>query len=674
MKKIILFMLPLLIISVVAFRNIGKSVITGTVTDENGNTLVAVSVMLVGSHTTTTTDINGNYKITVPENAGSLKFAAVGFVSVEVQIKNRTLIDVKMVTSRAELEDVTVVTTGLKRQPKDLGYAATTLTNKTITAGKATGVAQALNGKVSSVSVSTTNSVVFQNSTIRIRGIRSLTGDNTTQVYPPPAVSVNDEEGNTEEYSNISENGFRKVSDDPLSTFSIDVDAASYSNVRRFLSGGQLPPAGAVRTEEMINYFKYQYPQPTGKDPFSINTEISDCPWNAKNKLVLIGLQGKNIPVENLPASNLVFLIDVSGSMYDENKLPLVKASLKMLTDQLREKDRISIVVYAGNAGLVLPATSGADKIKIKTAIDALEAGGSTAGGAGIQLAYKTAQANFMKEGNNRIILCTDGDFNVGESSDDALVRLIEKERAGHVYLTVLGFGMGNYKDSKMEQLADKGNGNHAYIDGINEAKKVLVNEFGGTLFTIAKDVKLQLEFNPAKVAGYRLIGYENRLLSKEDFNDDKKDAGELGSGHTVTALYEIIPAGVESNFLKKVDPLKYQKNKQKNIAAATFSDELLTVKFRYKAPDKETSDLIIHAVKYDGKEFAQTSDNFRFATAVADFAGLLRNSTYNKNGSFQQVLNIANSAMGSDSEGYRKEFVSLVKKAAEITGSKAVK
>ena len=643
MKKIILFMLPLLIISVLAFRNMGKSVIRGTVTDEKGNAVEAARVWLVGSNTRTTTDLNGNYKITVSENAGNLKFTAVGLVSVEIKINNRTLINVKMLGTREALDAVTIVSTasGTKRQPKDLGYAAARLYGTT---KKNAGVAQALNGKISSVSVSTS-----------------------------PA-GFNDEDGNTEEYSNISENGFHKVSDDPLSTFSIDVDAASYSNVRRFLSRGQLPPAGAVRTEEMINYFKYQYPQPTGKDPFSINTEISDCPWNAKNKLVLIGLQGKNIPVENLPASNLVFLIDVSGSMFEENKLPLVKASLKMLTDQLREKDRISIVVYAGNAGLVLPATSGADKIKIKTAIDALEAGGSTAGGAGIQLAYKTAQENFMKEGNNRIILCTDGDFNVGESSDDALVRLIEKERASHVYLTVLGFGMGNYKDSKMEQLADKGNGNHAYIDGINEAKKVLVSEFGGTLFTIAKDVKLQLEFNPAKVAGYRLIGYENRLLNKEDFNDDKKDAGELGSGHTVTALYEIIPAGIESEFLKKVDPLKYQKSKEKNIAAASFSDELLTVKFRYKAPDKETSDLIIHAVKYDGKEFAQTSDNFRFATAVADFAGLLRNSAYNKNGSFQQVLNIANSAMGSDNEGYRKEFVSLVKKAAEITDSKAVK
>jgi Ca-activated chloride channel family protein len=475
---------------------------------------------------------------------------------------------------------------------------------------------------------------------------------------------------NTEEYSNISENGFHKVTDDPLSTFSIDVDAASYSNVRRYLNNNQLPPAGAVRTEEMINYFKYQYPQPTGKDPFSINTEISDCPWNNKNRLVLIGLQGKNIPVENLPASNLVFLIDVSGSMFDENKLPLVKASLKMLTDQLREEDRISIVVYAGNAGMVLPSTNGNNKIKIKTAIDALEAGGSTAGGAGIELAYKTAQENFMHEGNNRIILCTDGDFNIGASSDDNVVRLIEKERTKGIYLSVLGFGMGNYKDSKMEQLADKGNGNYAYIDGINEAKKVLVNEFGGTLFTIAKDVKLQIEFNPEKVAGYRLIGYENRLLNKEDFNDDKKDAGELGSGHTVTALYEIIPAGVKSEFLKNVDPLKYQKNNPK--ITSSFNDEMLTVKFRYKSPDKDNSELIVHPVVDKIVNINNTSDNFRFATSVTDFAMQLRNSQYKGNSSYEQVINLANASLGKDTEGYRKEFVSLVKKAEKLTDNTA--
>src|SRR5579862_9522077 len=365
---------------------------------------------------------------------------------------------------------------------------------------------------------------------------------------------------NTEEYDAIIENPFLNAIQNPLSTFSIDVDAGSYSNVRRFLQNGQLPPTGAVRIEELINYFHYEYPQPSNDDPFSINTEVGTCVWNPQHQLVMIGLQGKKIPTENLPASNLVFLIDVSGSMMEPEKLPLVQKSLKMLVDQLREQDRVSLVVYAGNAGLVLPSTPGSEKIKIKNAIDALEAGGSTAGGAGIQLAYKVASQHFIRNGNNRIILCTDGDFNVGPSSDSELFDIIDKEKKTGVFLTVLGYGMGNYKDAKMEKLADKGNGNHAYIDNEMEAKKVLVNEFGGTLFTIAKDVKLKIEFNPAIVQAYRLIGYENRMLNKEDFNNDSKDAGELGSGHTVTAVYEIIPVGVKDEFSQLVDPLKYQK------------------------------------------------------------------------------------------------------------------
>ena len=367
---------------------------------------------------------------------------------------------------------------------------------------------------------------------------------------------------NTEEYDNIIENKFLTATENPLSTFSIDVDEASYSNIRRYLQSGSLPPNGAVRIEEMINYFDYNYLKPLNDDPFTINTEMADCPWNEKHKLVHIGLQGKEIPTENLPAANLVFLIDVSGSMESENKLPLVKASLGMLVDQLRADDKVAIAVYAGNAGLVLPSVSGANKTKIKEAIANLEAGGSTAGGDGIKLAYKVAKENFIKGGNNRIILATDGDFNVGVSSDDELVRLIEEERKSGVFLSVLGYGIGNYKDSKMQQLADKGNGNHSYIDNINEARKVLVSEFGSTLFTIAKDVKIQIEFNPAKVQAYRLIGYENRMLAAEDFNNDAKDAGELGSGHTVTALYEVIPVGVKNDFLPSIDSLKYQKVK----------------------------------------------------------------------------------------------------------------
>jgi Ca-activated chloride channel family protein len=433
--------------------------------------------------------------------------------------------------------------------------------------------------------------------------------------------------------------------------------------VRRYLNNGQLPPAGAVRIEEMINYFHYQYPQPEGDKPFSINTEISDAPWNKDHKLVLIGLQGKKIPTENLPASNLVFLVDVSGSMQGPERLGLVKASMKMLVDQLREEDKVAMVVYAGAAGLVLPPTSGADKTKIKDAIDNLEAGGSTAGGAGIKLAYKTAKEYFVKGGNNRVILCTDGDFNVGESSDDAMERLIENERKSGVFLTVLGYGMGNYKDSKMQKLADKGNGNHAYIDGMSEAKKVLVNEFGGTLFTIAKDVKLQIEFNPAKVQGYRLIGYENRMLAKEDFNDDKKDAGELGSGHTVTALYEVIPAGIKDTFLTKVDDLKYQKNKN-DLSKESKTEEILTVKFRYKAPDGDVSKLIEHAVMDQHINIAKTSDNFRFAASVAEFGMLLRNSDFKATASFSNVVRMAKSAKGNDEEGYRSEFIRMAENA----------
>jgi Ca-activated chloride channel family protein len=474
---------------------------------------------------------------------------------------------------------------------------------------------------------------------------------------------------NTENYDAINENRFLETSNNPLSTFSIDVDGASYSNVRRFLNSGQLPPAGSVRVEELINYFHYDYPQPRNDDPFSINTEAGICPWNPEHRLVMIGLQGKKIPTTNLPPSNLVFLIDVSGSMTDENKLPLVKSSMKLLTEQLREKDRVSIVVYAGNAGLVLPSTSGQNKQAIRDAIESLEAGGSTAGGEGIKLAYKIARDNFMSQGNNRVILCTDGDFNVGASSDAEMEKLIEQERESGVYLTVLGYGMGNYKDSKMQKLADKGNGNHAYIDNITEARKVLVNEFGGTLFTIAKDVKLQIEFNPSKVQAYRLIGYENRMLNKEDFYNDRKDAGDLGSGHTVTALYEIIPVGVHDEWIEKVDPLKYQRMKNNGYEG----NELMTIKFRYKTPGNEKSRLIEHAVEEKYVTENKFSDNFRFVSAVAQFGMLLCQSEFRQSSTFANANRLAVSALGDDEEGYRAEFITLLKKAAKISGQQVI-
>jgi Ca-activated chloride channel family protein len=469
---------------------------------------------------------------------------------------------------------------------------------------------------------------------------------------------------NREGYDHIRENGFRSVSQEPLSTFSIDVDGASYSNVRRFLNNNTLPPAGAVRVEEMINYFQYGYAKPKGNDPFSLHTEMSDCPWNNKHKLMLIGLQGRKISTEKLPPSNLTFLIDVSGSMSSPDKLPLVKSALGLLVDQLREEDMISIVVYAGAAGLVLPPVSGSDKFRIKSALDGLSAGGSTAGGAGIKLAYQTARQHFQKNGNNRVVLCTDGDFNVGMSSDDELERLIEKERNSGVFLTVLGFGTGNYQDAKMQKLANKGNGNHAYIDQLNEAKKVFVNEFGGTLFTIAKDVKLQLEFNPAYVKAYRLVGYENRLLQNEDFNNDKKDAGELGSGHTVTALYEIVPVGVDTDLTGNVDELKYQNTKPLN---PTYNNELMTLKLRYKKPEGDNSMLMVKTVTSAGSSWAATSDQFRFAAAVAEMGMLLRDSEYKGSSSFSQLISMASSALSNDPDGYRKEFIELAKKAAAL-------
>jgi len=475
---------------------------------------------------------------------------------------------------------------------------------------------------------------------------------------PPPVQYM---ERNSEDYANTKENSFKNVLTDPLSTFSIDVDAASYSNMRRFLNQSKLPPQNAIRVEEMINYFSYDYKQPTSNTPFSVNHEYGTCPWNSKHQLVHIGIQGKNIPTDNLPASNLVFLLDVSGSMNGPNKLGLLKKSFHLLVDNLREQDKVAIVVYAGAAGLVLPSTSGADKQKIKNALSNLNAGGSTAGGAGIKLAYKIAKENMMPNGNNRIIIATDGDFNVGASSNEAMEDLIAAKRKEGVFLTVLGFGMGNYKDSKMEILADKGNGNYAYIDDILEANKVLGKELGGTLHTIAKDVKIQVEFNPAVVKAYRLVGYENRLLNKEDFNDDKKDAGELGSGHTVTALYELVMTGSDEN-VPSVDPLKYQKEERIDIDKIS-TDELMTVKIRYKKPKEDKSKLIEEVIK--NKETKSLSTNFQFSAAVASFGMLLSGSDYNEDMDYESTISLAKQHKGKDEQGYRSEFIRLVEKAS---------
>jgi Ca-activated chloride channel homolog len=478
-------------------------------------------------------------------------------------------------------------------------------------------------------------------------------------VCPTPGIMY--DAVNAEEYGEFQENGFKSVSDAPLSTFSIDVDAASYSNVRRFINKGELPPVDAIRTEELVNYFSYDYPKPTGSDPVKITMESGACPWNTNHRLVRIGLKAKEIPTDNLPASNLVFLIDVSGSMWGANRLDLVKSSLKLLVNNLRDKDKVAIVTYSGSAGVKLEATPGSDKQKIREAIDELTAGGSTAGGAGILLAYKIAKKNLISNGNNRIILCSDGDFNVGVSSAEGLEQLIEKERKSGVFLTVLGYGMGNYKDKKIQVLAEKGNGNHAYIDNLQEANRVLVGEFGATLHTVAKDVKLQVEFNPSQVQAYRLVGYESRLLKDEDFNNDAKDAGDMGAGHTVTAFYEVIPTGVKNEYVGKIDDLKYQK-KEKVSVKPTGSNELLTVKLRYKAPDKDVSKKM--ELPFVDNKGNNVSSDFRFASAVAMFGQLLRESDFKGNASYDKVIDLAKQGLNNDDKGYRREFIRLVEAA----------
>jgi Ca-activated chloride channel homolog len=466
---------------------------------------------------------------------------------------------------------------------------------------------------------------------------------------------------NTENYNVINENRFLGAASNPLSTFSIDVDAASYSNVRRFLNQGTLPPKDAVRLEELVNYFPYRYPDQSGSRPFAVSTEVAPCPWAADHRLVRIGLQSRRLATEDLPPSNLVFLIDVSGSMDMPDKLPLVQQAFRALVRELRSEDRVAIVVYAGAAGLVLPPTSGSDQATILEAIDRLHAGGSTAGGAGIKLAYDVAKEHFDREGNNRVILATDGDFNIGVSSDAEMVRLIEQRREEGTFLTVLGFGTGNLKDSKMEQMADKGNGHYAYIDSFREAQKVFVQEFGGTLFTVAKDVKIQVEFNPARVQAYRLLGYENRLLAKEDFKDDRKDAGELGSGHSVTALYEVVPTGARS-VATSDDSLTYQETSLR--PGARHSQELLTVRLRYKDPKGSASKLLETAVN---DRTGAASEDLRFASAVAEFAMLLRDSENKGQANWEQVLTLARGARGDDDQGYRGEFIGLVETARSL-------
>ncbi len=617
MKTIISFT-TVLILSILLMGAGASRVITGTVTDEQGYPVIGATVTVKNSSAGTVTDRNGEYTLTVPENAKYLVFSYVGMETRETEIGNRSVIDVSLKTASPEMDEVVVV-----------GYG---------TAAEA--------------------------STGSVRSRREHARVKRTSAYAYTTAHQKTVVHNTESYATIHENGFKDVLHNPLSTFSIDVDKASYSNVRRFINMGQRPPVDAVRVEELINYFSYDYPEPDGKHPFSVSTELSECPWNGQHQLLHIGLQGKRIDKSELPPSNLVFLIDVSGSMRSHNKLPLLKSAFRMLVSELRPEDRVAIVVYAGAAGLVLESTPGDEKATILQSIQRLQSGGSTAGGAGLKLAYRVAGEHFIEEGNNRIILATDGDFNVGPSSDAQMERMIEKKRENGVFMTVLGFGMGNYKDSKMETIADKGNGNYAYIDNIQEANKVFVSEFGGTLFTIAKDVKFQVEFNPARVKSYRLVGYENRLLNDEDFNDDTKDAGEMGAGHTVTALYEIAPAGSETDYVS-IDPLKYQSDRSE--VSPERNGELMTVKLRYKAPGGAKSTLYEIPVQGEMKRWRATSDNYRFAASVAQFGMILRESEYVKEGTLNDVIARARKSQGEDPEGYRGEFIKLVSAATSL-------
>ena len=642
MKNVKIFSLGIaMLFAFLSFKNVNYSfiskndlkTITGVVSNEIGP-VAGVSVVVQGTNKGTTTNFDGKYSIKA-KMGNILEFSYVGYATKKIKVGKSSVYNVKL--DAAQLEEVVVH-----------GYQ--TVTKKESSKNKT------IQGQLAGVNVTAATGQPGTKSTVIIRGIGSINADEIHQpIYNDKDKSVISTDN--EDYGVLVENEFESPKQSPLSTFSIDVDNASYTNIRRFINNGQKVPKDAVRVEEMVNFFKYNYSQPKDNHPFAIHTEYSDCPWNENHKLLKIGLQGKDISTDNLPNSNFVFLIDVSGSMSSQNKLPLLKESMKVLVNQMRKEDKVAIVVYAGAAGLVLPPTTGDKKETIINAFDNLQAGGSTAGGAGIQLAYKIAQENFIKGGNNRVILATDGDFNVGASSDNDMERLIEEKRKSGVFLTCLGYGMGNYKDSKMETLANKGNGNYAYIDNIQEANRFLGKEFKGSMFAIAKDVKIQIEFNPKHVQSYRLIGYENRKLRPEDFKNDAIDAGELGSGHTVTALYEIIPVGVKSGYLKEVDGLKYS-----NVANnQNFSNELATIKFRYKKPDGEKSTEMVETIKNETIALAKTSDDFKFSSSVAWFGLKLRDSKLIQKKSNNDIKALALQGKSNDEDGYRSEFIRLV-------------
>ncbi|MEG1236323.1 MAG: von Willebrand factor type A domain-containing protein [Flavobacterium sp.] len=675
--------------------------ITGTVTDVNSTPLPGANIFIKKSKTSAVTNFDGKYTIKA-EKGDVLVFSYIGMSTENVVVKNSNVINVTLKESANQLQEV--VTTAYASTKKKMTTGSVMMIR-----GTAAGVAVSSNNQYLAApsaairgvgSISPKNEPMYIVDGVPVKAdqmakinpndiddVKVLKDESAASLYGSKAangavviVTKNELYKNLsekeldkklniirpipaqptqEDYDTFVENAFESPKTAPLSTFSIDVDNASYTSIRRFLNNGQEVPKDAVRVEEMVNFFKYNYPQPKDQHPFSINTEVSESPWNSKNKILKIGLQGKNIPTNDLPASNLVFLIDVSGSMSDMNKLPLLKQSLKILVNELRAKDKVAIVVYAGAAGVVLKPTTGDEKKTIIEALDKLEAGGSTAGGAGIELAYKIASENFIKNGNNRVILATDGDFNVGSSSNSDMEKLIEEKKKTGVFLTCLGYGMGNYKDSKMEILADKGNGNYAYIDNIQEANRFLGKEFKGSMFAIAKDVKIQIEFNPKQVQAYRLIGYENRKLRPEDFKNDAIDAGELGSNHTVTALYEIIPAGVKSDYLNvQPDDLKYTKTETNS---ANYSSELATIKFRYKKPDGDKSIEMVQIINNKSVALDKASDDLKFSSAVAWFGLKLRDSKLIADKSSEEIVKLAKQGISNDGDGYKAEFIRLV-------------
>ncbi len=603
------------LILLLSFNN-STEIIHGVVFDETGVPLIGASVVEKGTSNGTITDIDGKFQITVQSPKSILTISYTGYSTEEILCVsiNKPL---KITMSVGAVLEEVAVTAGVSKRSK-----------------------------------------IFTRPRKEARYKRPPSAVTNYDMEDSYSEAVEIEEGN---YSEIVENAFKSPTKDPLSTLSIDVDRASYANVRRFLNSGVYPPADAIRVEEMINYFDYDYEYKRQKDdrPFTTFTELAPCAWNGDHRILKVGLKAQKIERKSSAGNNLVFLIDVSGSMGSSDKLPLLKSAFKLLVGQMEEQDKVSIVVYAGAAGVVLEPTCGDEKTKIISALSKLKSGGSTAGGAGIELAYKLAKEHFIDGGNNRVILATDGDFNVGTSGDDQLVKLIERKRDDDIFLSILGFGTGNYMDGKMQKIAGAGNGNHNYIDNMREAKKVLMDEFSGTLYTVAKDVKIQIEFNPQAIDGYRMIGYENRVLAPEDFNNDAKDAGEMGADHTVTVLYEIIPKGVKSRYNVSIDPLKYQGKQVKG--ESVIASELGTIKYRYKTPTGKSSVKSEEVIQNRRMKDLEISPSTEWASFVAEFGLLLRNSSYKADASYDRLIANINTHLVKYPDSYKEEMLDLV-------------